>query len=195
MSMVSCSSLQLHEQDDVLSVWAPDVHSVPASSALRQFLVAIGVAFLFGSTVYAFTPEKPALPRVRWLHLHSPIGVPCPRDHKPTDPSFSFYLDSGQTYPRDGLAAELGGEQVAVSSFMISSHRSCIHRVLTTYSSCSVHYNITRLPRKVHSAQSQMQRTTSNLSSTVSSHFGSASQSIFHRFFPICLQHRKETKA
>ncbi|KAJ9474159.1 hypothetical protein PHBOTO_004215 [Pseudozyma hubeiensis] len=69
-----------HEQDDVLSVWAPDVHAVPASSALRQFLVAIGVVVLFGSTVYAGTPEKPALPR---------------------------------TYPRDGLATELGGEQVA----------------------------------------------------------------------------------
>ncbi|ETS64995.1 hypothetical protein PaG_00443 [Moesziomyces aphidis] len=70
----------LHEQDDVLSVWAPDVHAVPASSALRQFIVAIGVVGVFGSIVYAATPEKPALPR---------------------------------TYPRDGLAAELGGEQVA----------------------------------------------------------------------------------
>ncbi|KIS67905.1 uncharacterized protein UMAG_03956 [Mycosarcoma maydis] len=69
-----------HEQDDVLSVWAPDVHAIPATSALRQFLVAIGVVVLFGSTVYAATPEKPALPR---------------------------------TYPRDGLATELGGEQVA----------------------------------------------------------------------------------
>ncbi|CBQ68575.1 conserved hypothetical protein [Sporisorium reilianum SRZ2] len=69
-----------HEQDDVLSVWAPDVHAVPAASALRQFLVAIGVVVLFGSTVYAATPEKPALPR---------------------------------TYPREGLATELGGEQVA----------------------------------------------------------------------------------
>lgn len=67
----------------MLSVWAPDVHAVPASSALRQFIVAIGVVGVFGSIVYAATPEKPALPR---------------------------------TYPRDGLAAELGGEQVAVST-------------------------------------------------------------------------------
>ncbi|PWY97225.1 hypothetical protein BCV70DRAFT_70189 [Testicularia cyperi] len=52
-----------HEQDDVLSVWAPDVHAVPAASALRQFLVAIGVVVLFGSTVYYATPERPALPR------------------------------------------------------------------------------------------------------------------------------------
>lgn len=71
-----------HEQADVLSVWAPDVHAVPASSALRQFAVAIGVVVLVGSTIYAATPARPALPR---------------------------------TYPRDGLAAELGGEQVAVS--------------------------------------------------------------------------------
>lgn len=56
--------LQPHEQADVLSVWAPDVHAVPASSALRQFAVAIGVVVLFGSTVYAATPQKPALPRV-----------------------------------------------------------------------------------------------------------------------------------
>ncbi|EST04548.1 NADH dehydrogenase [ubiquinone] 1 beta subcomplex subunit 8 [Kalmanozyma brasiliensis GHG001] len=69
-----------HEQADVLSVWAPDVHAVPAASALRQFAVAIGVVVLVGSTIYAATPERPALPR---------------------------------TYPRDGLAAELGGEQVA----------------------------------------------------------------------------------
>ncbi|KAJ1025006.1 hypothetical protein NDA18_004292 [Ustilago nuda] len=69
-----------HEQDDVLSVWAPDVHSIPASSALKQFMVAVGVVVIFSSTVYATTPDKPALPR---------------------------------TYPRDGLAAELGGKQVA----------------------------------------------------------------------------------
>lgn len=48
----------------MLSVWAPDVHSIPASSALKQFMVAVGVVVIFSSTVYATTPEKPALPRV-----------------------------------------------------------------------------------------------------------------------------------
>ena len=54
----------------MLSVWAPDVHAVPATSALRQFLVAIGVVVLVGSTIYAATPEKPALPRVRCKYTH-----------------------------------------------------------------------------------------------------------------------------
>lgn len=62
----------------MLSVWAPDVHAVPASSAVRQFAVAIGVVVLFGSAVYAATPEKPALPRVssRLHHkqLHTDVG-------------------------------------------------------------------------------------------------------------------------
>lgn len=55
----------------MLSVWAPDVHSIPASSALKQFMVAIGVVVIFGSTVYAATPEKPALPRVSFPLLTS----------------------------------------------------------------------------------------------------------------------------
>lgn len=60
----------------MLSVWAPDVHAVPASSALRQFLVAIGVVVLFGSTVYAATPEKPALPRVSSIALNAKATNP-----------------------------------------------------------------------------------------------------------------------
>lgn len=64
----------------MLSVWAPDVHAVPAASALRQFMVAIGVVGLVGGTIYYGTPERPGVPR---------------------------------TYPREGLAEELGGMQVA----------------------------------------------------------------------------------
>lgn len=106
---------QPHEQDDVLSVWAPDVHAVPASSALRQFLVAIGVVVLFGSTVYAATPDKPALPR---------------------------------TYPRDGLATELGGEQVAVSlpSLITQQCLCCFASLLTR--SYSLDLDILQAPKE-----------------------------------------------
>lgn len=67
----------------MLSVWAPDVHAVPASSALRQFLVAIAVVGVFGSTVYYATPEKPALPRVsdrKRIHMAS-VGGSLTNDH------------------------------------------------------------------------------------------------------------------
>ncbi|PWN50212.1 hypothetical protein IE53DRAFT_387516 [Violaceomyces palustris] len=69
-----------HEQDDVLSVWAPDVHATPASSALRQFLLAAGVGSVLFTVIYTFKAERPSVPR---------------------------------TYPRDGLATELGGSHVA----------------------------------------------------------------------------------
>lgn len=58
----------------MLSVWAPDVHAVPATSALRQFLVAIGVVVLVGSTIYAATPEKPALPRVGCKYTYDQLS-------------------------------------------------------------------------------------------------------------------------
>ncbi|KDN38801.1 hypothetical protein K437DRAFT_259298 [Tilletiaria anomala UBC 951] len=71
----------LHEQEDVLSVWAPDLHqNVKPTSALFQLLLAAGAASLFASIIYATRPSLPAMPR---------------------------------SYPRDGLAEELGGPQVA----------------------------------------------------------------------------------
>jgi NADH dehydrogenase (ubiquinone) 1 beta subcomplex subunit 8 len=62
-SILKLILLQLHEQDDVLGVWAPDVFEKPASSALRQFLIAMGVAATFAGTVYVTLPNRPSQPR------------------------------------------------------------------------------------------------------------------------------------
>lgn len=62
----SCLFLTLfqpHEEDDVLSVWAPDEHAVPPGSALRQVLVAFGLFGAFAGLVYGTLPDRPALPR------------------------------------------------------------------------------------------------------------------------------------
>ncbi|PWN90586.1 hypothetical protein FA10DRAFT_267033 [Acaromyces ingoldii] len=72
----------LHEQDDVLGVWAPDVHKTPAFSALLQILTAAGGFGAFAAVIYLSFPGRPANPR---------------------------------TYPREGLATELGSELVAAA--------------------------------------------------------------------------------
>ncbi|UZJ52549.1 hypothetical protein CBS101457_001869 [Exobasidium rhododendri] len=53
----------LHEQDDILGVWAPDVFPISGATALKQFLVAVGVACGFASLVYFTLPDRPAQPR------------------------------------------------------------------------------------------------------------------------------------
>lgn len=71
-----------HEQDDILGVWAPDLHpNVEPSAALRQIAIAASIFAAFASLVYISLPSRPAVPR---------------------------------TYPRDGLADELGSKEVAV---------------------------------------------------------------------------------
>ena len=34
--------MQLHEQEEILSMWGPDAPVVPPSQALRHFLIAVG---------------------------------------------------------------------------------------------------------------------------------------------------------
>ncbi len=84
MLTISRLHLQLHEEEDLKSVWAPDLHeNVPARSALFQLLIAAGVAGTFAGLVYFMRASPPALPKA---------------------------------FPREGLADELGGPQVAVSA-------------------------------------------------------------------------------
>ncbi|CEH18391.1 NDUFB8 [Ceraceosorus bombacis] len=54
----------LHESDDELSVWAPDVHKISGPSALFQFSIAAACMGAFAGLVYLTYPEKPAIPRV-----------------------------------------------------------------------------------------------------------------------------------
>ncbi|KAG5646985.1 hypothetical protein DXG03_001708 [Asterophora parasitica] len=53
----------LHEEDEVLSMWGPDVPPVPPATATLHFLLAasafVGAAFLIKS----FSPEAPAIRR------------------------------------------------------------------------------------------------------------------------------------
>ncbi|KAF8340574.1 uncharacterized protein EI90DRAFT_2966458 [Cantharellus anzutake] len=53
----------LHEDYDVLSVWAYDHYRIPGSTALREIGIAAIFFSLFAAAVYAVTPERPALPR------------------------------------------------------------------------------------------------------------------------------------
>ncbi|CAO1635361.1 unnamed protein product [Sympodiomycopsis kandeliae] len=71
----------LHEQEDILGVFAPDLHpNVTPQSAARQLGVAALCFAGFFTLIYYMTPEAPFVRR---------------------------------TYPRNGLAEELGNPQVA----------------------------------------------------------------------------------
>lgn len=52
---------QVHEQDEVLSVWAPDVHEYSPYKALAEFGVFIGVLSAFSYLVYKTYPDKTAV--------------------------------------------------------------------------------------------------------------------------------------
>ncbi|KAF8907312.1 hypothetical protein CPB84DRAFT_1844011 [Gymnopilus junonius] len=54
----------IHEQDEVLSMWGPDVAPIDPNVALRQFLYAVAGFVTFGLTVkYVLLPEPPAVRR------------------------------------------------------------------------------------------------------------------------------------
>ncbi|KIK93610.1 hypothetical protein PAXRUDRAFT_504247 [Paxillus rubicundulus Ve08.2h10] len=54
----------VHENEEVLSMWGPDISAVPPQTALFQFTLAasafVGFAFL---CKYALLPERPTVPR------------------------------------------------------------------------------------------------------------------------------------
>ena len=55
---------KIHEYDEVVSMWSPDVSGVPPQTALRQFsVVMFGFASFALLTKYALVPDKPAVPR------------------------------------------------------------------------------------------------------------------------------------
>ncbi|GAA6051491.1 hypothetical protein JCM3770_004559 [Rhodotorula araucariae] len=51
------------ENDDIQSMWAPDVHAVKPSSALGQLLFMFGAVGLFALGVYEIRAPAPMLPR------------------------------------------------------------------------------------------------------------------------------------
>lgn len=56
-------SIQLPEGDDALSMWAPDVHAMPASKAFAQLALMSGVIATFAGFVYLTYPQMPAVSR------------------------------------------------------------------------------------------------------------------------------------
>ncbi|EJU04922.1 hypothetical protein DACRYDRAFT_20508 [Dacryopinax primogenitus] len=53
----------VHEQDEVLTVWAPDVYPVSGPSAIFQFSMACLVFTAFGVILSFVRPDRPAVPR------------------------------------------------------------------------------------------------------------------------------------
>lgn len=55
--------LQVPEQYEVLSLWAPDVFTISREKALKQFGIAVAVFIGFTMVVRASVPDRPAAPR------------------------------------------------------------------------------------------------------------------------------------
>ncbi|KAG6334645.1 hypothetical protein ID866_4441 [Astraeus odoratus] len=54
----------VHEYDEVLSMWGPDIPHVPPRQALFQFSLAVSAFVAFGlACKYALLPERPTVPR------------------------------------------------------------------------------------------------------------------------------------
>ncbi|GBE87986.1 Ndufb8, NADH dehydrogenase 19kDa subunit [Sparassis latifolia] len=53
----------LHEEEEVLSMWGPDVSPLPPKTALRQFTIATLGFVTFGVVVNYLVPARPAVPR------------------------------------------------------------------------------------------------------------------------------------
>lgn len=56
--------MQLHEQDDVLSMWSPDEYKTPGTKALQDFGIAVALLASFSYVVYIMQPARPAAPKV-----------------------------------------------------------------------------------------------------------------------------------
>ncbi|KAJ9111540.1 hypothetical protein QFC20_002513 [Naganishia adeliensis] len=53
----------LHEQEDALSMWSPDVYATSASWALTQMIIGFSALAGFGYFIYATMPERPVAKR------------------------------------------------------------------------------------------------------------------------------------
>jgi len=55
---------QMHEREEMFSMWGPDIHHVDPATALRQFTIAVSGFVAFGLLCnYALVPDRPAIPR------------------------------------------------------------------------------------------------------------------------------------
>ena len=55
---------QVHEREEMYSMWGPDIPHVNPATALRHFTIAVSGFVAFGLLCnYALVPERPAVPR------------------------------------------------------------------------------------------------------------------------------------
>jgi NADH dehydrogenase (ubiquinone) 1 beta subcomplex subunit 8 len=55
---------QVHEHEEMYSMWGPDIPHVNSAIALRQFTIAVSSFVAFRLLYnYALVPEQPAVPR------------------------------------------------------------------------------------------------------------------------------------
>jgi NADH dehydrogenase (ubiquinone) 1 beta subcomplex subunit 8 len=58
------SPFQMHEREEMYSMWGPDIPHVAPATALRHFTIAVSGFVAFGLLCnYVLVPERPAIPR------------------------------------------------------------------------------------------------------------------------------------
>jgi NADH dehydrogenase (ubiquinone) 1 beta subcomplex subunit 8 len=58
------SNRQMHEREEMYSMWGPDISHVDPATALRHFAIAASGFVAFGLLCnYALVPDRPAVPR------------------------------------------------------------------------------------------------------------------------------------
>ena len=58
------SPFQMHEREEMYSMWGPDIPHVAPATALRHFTFAVSGFVAFGLLCnYVLVPERPAIPR------------------------------------------------------------------------------------------------------------------------------------
>ncbi len=58
------SSSQMHEHEEMYSMWGPDIPHVDPATSLRHFTIAVSGFVAFGLLCnYVLVPDRPAVPR------------------------------------------------------------------------------------------------------------------------------------
>lgn len=124
-SHLSTHSAQVPENDDIQSMWAPDVHKVKPFSAFTQLVLAFSAVGTFAGFVYFIQAPPPAVSLIFWSCPAHARG----RQRPPTRPAEADWVplrsQLKRAYPYDGLVKELSGTDetiYAVSCCLISSH-------------------------------------------------------------------------
>lgn len=108
----------MHESDDILSMWAPDVHKVAPSSALFQLILAGAGVALFSGGVYLIKASPPGVPR-EYYDPTTPVRFAV---HHVTTCWLTVWVGTGSESERGRGGGERGGVDELLDS-MIPFHR------------------------------------------------------------------------